>query len=366
MFFLILIMCIFGCSAGNGEKGIVNSVSPGSINQDIEQSEIVPEEAPPDDEQGLDQTTTNAVVEGADDAAAETNGQTLNENRLELSIAVTKNFGGNRLSAGQIKGSPGNSLMDVLKAHLDIETAYGGSFINSVNGIASERGSFTNPGTDWFLYINGICCDTGAGDYVISAGDSVWLDYHGWQIGPSNTAVVGLYPEPFLHGYRGKQLPVHIVADEENQDLADKLCSSLVSRGVKNVSVAGMSNELLANRKGPTIVLGVWNELQHSPYLSSLNDAYRKNGMGIHFTSDGVELLDYTGKKADLLGAGTGVIAASGEGLGDASPLWLISGTDSEGFQQAANILINYNGQLAYYYGAAVREGQLIRLPRTN
>jgi len=365
VFFLILIMCIFGCSAGNGEKGTVNSVPSGPIKQGIVQSEIVPEEALADDEQGLEQTTTGAVVKGADDAT-ETNDRTLNENRLELSMAVSKNFGGNRLSAGKMEGSPGNSLMDVLKAHLDIETAYGGSFINSVNGIASERGSFTNPGTDWFLYINGICCDTGAGDYVISAGDSVWLDYHGWQMGPSNAAVVGLYPEPFLHGYRGKQLPVYILADEENRDLADKLSSSLVSRGVQNVSVAEMSNELLANRKGPTIVLGVWSKIQQFPYLSSLNDAYRKNGMGIHFTSDGVELLDYSGKKADILNAGTGVIAASGEGLGDASPLWLISGTDPEGFRHAANILVNYSGELAYYYGAAVNEGQLIRLPRTN
>lgn len=366
--FFVLVLFISGCSAGNGAKS-------GDLNQSLSSSRQAEEnvENSPDTPSGDKQEAADSDQDAADAAALNINGtadedkgRNANDNNVQLSGAVTKNFGRTQLSTVHMEGSAGSSLMVVLKAHMDIETAYGGSFINSVNGIASDSGNFTNPGSDWFLYINGICCDTGAGDYVISAGDSVWLDFHHWERGPANAAVIGLYPEPFLHGYRGKVLPVCIMSDEGNQDLAQQLSKSLTLRGVKNVTVVGMNNDLLMKRQGPTIVMGEWSALQHLAYLKSLNDAYGKNGMGIHFTQDGVELLDYTGKKADFKSGGTGIIAASGEGLGDASPLWLVSGTDSKGYQQAVKLLLNYSGELAYFYSAAVCEGQVIHLPITN
>ncbi|QEK11386.1 hypothetical protein FQB35_02800 [Crassaminicella thermophila] len=200
--------------------------------------------------------------------------------------------------------------------------------------------------------------------YDLHPGDIVWWDYHEWQsMGSTNSAVIGLYPEPFIHGYHQKVGLTTIITSENNFKLAEVLKKSLESKGVLSVTVKNLDEGILENRVGPTIVIGKWNELKKIEYLNDLNKAYRKAGTNVHFTDDEIELLKSSGKVGKTIRNNAGVIVACGEGLGDDSPLWLIVGNDSKGLQQAVDVLVNSPDKISKMYSAAVVSGEVIRLP---
>jgi hypothetical protein len=59
------------------------------------------------------------------------------------------------------------------------------------------------------LFVNGIATDKPAARITLHGGDRVWLDQHDGAV-TKIPAVVGSFPEPFLHGVGGKRLPVRV------------------------------------------------------------------------------------------------------------------------------------------------------------
>lgn len=94
----------------------------------------------------------------------------------------------------------GQTLLRALAAEADVETRYGGRYIQSVNGIKGSLGAQR----DWFWFVNGYEGDRSAASYKLRDGDVAWLDYRGWEREGEARVVVGAFPEPFLHGYEGK------------------------------------------------------------------------------------------------------------------------------------------------------------------
>ncbi|HHV77960.1 MAG TPA: DUF4430 domain-containing protein [Syntrophothermus lipocalidus] len=279
-------------------------------------------------------------------------------------LVVTKDFGNSKLLDKKVRMEPGWTVFDVLQANCQVKTGYSGGLITGINGVESQSGGFSGPREDWFFFVNGICSDVGAGDYELRAGDSVWWDYHSWDtFGLVNSAVIGCYPEPFLHGYRGKTRPTTVLCAPGSLDLGQTLKEALKTSGVSSVQVQVLNESLLSARSGPTIVVGEWRHLKDSPYLDKLNQGYRRNGTFVHFTEDGVELLDYRGEPARVYATNAAVIAATGEGLGDGSPLWLVIGIDREGLEQAVAALAGRPEKISGLYSAAVVEGKVMRLP---
>ena len=86
--------------------------------------------------------------------------------------------------------------MQALDRVAEIETAYGGRFVQSIDGI---DGSLTSQ-HDWFYFVNGIEGDRSAAEVRLDAGDIEWWDYRSWARQMRQPVVVGAFPEPFLHG----------------------------------------------------------------------------------------------------------------------------------------------------------------------
>lgn len=126
-----------------------------------------------------------------------------------VDLLVTRDFGSKVLveKSATVTGSP--TVMDVLAKNAKVETAYGGGFINSINGLASGHTDSGGAKIDWFYCVNGIQASVGAADLKVRAGDKIWWDYHDWSSVSFVPAVVGSYPEPFVHGYEGLSL-IHI------------------------------------------------------------------------------------------------------------------------------------------------------------
>jgi Domain of unknown function (DUF4430) len=103
----------------------------------------------------------------------------------------------------------GISALEALDRELDVETRYGGRFVQAIEGV---DGSLDRQ-EDWFWYVNGLEGDRSAAEYELRPGDVEWWDYRSWQEQMSVPVVVGAFPEPFLHGYDGRVPPAEVVGD---------------------------------------------------------------------------------------------------------------------------------------------------------
>lgn len=101
----------------------------------------------------------------------------------------------------------GISAMDALRREADVETRYGGRFVQSVDGV--EGGLAKQH--DWFFYVNGYEADIAATDYKLHDGDVLWWDFRDWGGELRVPVVVGAFPEPFRHGWDGERRPTLVV-----------------------------------------------------------------------------------------------------------------------------------------------------------
>lgn len=279
-------------------------------------------------------------------------------------LTLSKNYGRETLAAKQAAIQADWTVLDLLNANTSVTTKWDGSFVNSLAGIESDNGGWMGVKRDWFFFVNGVCADVGATGYTLRIGETVWWDYHPWTgVGFANSAVIGCYPEPFLHGYRGQAGPTLIMTAADSQDLGTRLQTALKKQGAAAVTITELNNNQLENRNGPVVVVGAWSQVKQMAWLAGLNEAYRKTGISVHFKDESLELLDYKGGAARTVTGSAGVIAAGGSGLGDPSPVWLVVGTDLAGVQQAVDVLTSNPAGIRQCYSAAIIDGQIIRLP---
>ncbi|HEX4929524.1 MAG TPA: DUF4430 domain-containing protein, partial [Gaiellaceae bacterium] len=110
---------------------------------------------------------------------------------------VTRDRGAKLLVEAEVEA--GQTLMRALAAEADVETRYGGRYVQSVNGLEGSLGDRR----DWFWFVNGYEGDRSAASYRLRDGDVAWLDYRAWEREGEARVVVGAFPEPFVHGYDG-------------------------------------------------------------------------------------------------------------------------------------------------------------------
>ncbi len=106
-----------------------------------------------------------------------------------------------------VKAVPaGVTAMQALDREADVETRYGGRFVQSIEGLEGDIGKRR----DWFFFVNGIEADRSATSYELRDGEILWWDYRSWRGRMREPVVVGAFPEPFRHGYAGRTRPVAV------------------------------------------------------------------------------------------------------------------------------------------------------------
>jgi hypothetical protein len=100
----------------------------------------------------------------------------------------------------------GLTAMQALDREADVETRYGGRYVQSIDGLEGDLGSRR----DWFYFVNGIEGDRSATEYRLRDGEILWWDYRSWSVRMREPVVVGAFPEPFRHGYDGRTRPVAV------------------------------------------------------------------------------------------------------------------------------------------------------------
>ena len=121
-----------------------------------------------------------------------------------VTLTVTRAFGAIPVGGLTVSHVPGSeTVMRMLERHFRVNTRYGGGFVESIAGRSG-----TSSRRDWFYYVNGVEAPMGAASTAVHRGDRIWWDLHDWSVTNSIPAVVGSFPEPFVHGTGGRRLPV--------------------------------------------------------------------------------------------------------------------------------------------------------------
>ena len=122
----------------------------------------------------------------------------------QSSLWITRDRGDKVLLTTTVEA--GQTALQALQRKADVETRYGGRFVQSINGVAGDLSAQR----DWFYFVNGIEADRGAHEYRLRPGDVEWWDFRRWARVQEHPVVVGAFPEPFLHGYDGRTRPAAV------------------------------------------------------------------------------------------------------------------------------------------------------------
>ncbi len=250
-------------------------------------------------------------------------------------LMITRDFGTRVLhTSAHPKVSGQETVMSLLLRNYSVQNRFGGGFVESIDGTGGgEAGGHP---LDWFYYVNGVEAQKGAADTDVHRGDSIWWDLHDWSATEDVPAVVGSYPEPFVHGTGGKRLPVRVECARAAGSACQAVSARLQQAGVPAATGAlgaGGGPELLR------VLVGPWRELRLERLLQPLESGPRASGVYAKPNASGTQLvlLDPDGHPVRTLGAGSGLVAATAGQ--ERVPIWAVTGTDPAGVSLAAGAL---------------------------
>jgi len=281
-------------------------------------------------------------------------------------IIVTRDFSGPAILTETIAITEDTTALDGLQTVANVETKYGGGFVSSIEGISSQYEGANKTKEDWFFYINGISLSTGAGSYILQDGDSEHWDYHDWSFRQFIPAIIGDFPEPFVHGIRGVVHPTVVAYQSGWEEAARQIADRLRGLGVPDVTCRSFDELSAGDKESSNLVLVGTSDF--AP-VEELNEPWNRLGFFCHFEDGALVVFDSAGKLVNGYGAGTGLIQATqsiwnpnGIGAGE-NVVWLVSGLDESGVKAAVDILINHPDAYKYACAAVVIEGETLRLP---
>jgi Domain of unknown function (DUF4430) len=257
----------------------------------------------------------------------------------EVSLTVTRDYGADPVLGPIVdEASESDTVMRVLEREAEITTRYGGGFVQSIDGIeADER---FGRSFDWFFYVDGVEATVGAADYPLHGGEAIWWDYRDWSAAMRVPAVVGSWPEPFLHGYDGSGRPTAVECMGGGA-ACGAVRKALAGVGVDAEAESGVDAESDSAQGAIRVLVGPWAQLRRDPAAAQIEDGPQASGVFADFEGDGAGArlvgLGVDGEPARAFGSGAGLVAATRRY--DAPPIWLVTGVDQAGVEAATELL---------------------------
>jgi len=260
-----------------------------------------------------------------------------------VDLTVTRDYGHQVMLEKTDSIRESDTVLRVLDRNADISTRYGGGFVQSIDGLSG--GQSGGRSSDWFFYVNGIESPIGGTQYDPSGGDRVWWDYRDWTAAMRVPAVVGSWPEPFLHGFQGHRWRTSTLCQT-----AAGVCGTLAQRlAAAGGAISNASTDAIELEVGP------WQRIHHDPTADLLAAEPGRSGVFARFVGVKkplLELLNQAGEPAGSLGKGAGLVAALRPG--DGPPTWVVTGTDAKGVAAAASL---FGPALRNHYAVATQPG---------
>jgi hypothetical protein len=267
---------------------------------------------------------------------------------------VTRGFGEVRLASASVTHvRDGETVMRFLRSTRRITTSYGGGFVQSIDGLAGNGASQR----DWFYFVNGLEASVGAATYRLSPGDAVQWDYRDWRATDHVPAIVGAYPEPFVHGTGGKKLPTVL----ECANSSSAACKSVLQR----LSAQGVivTQGALGSGSGEhtiRVVVGPWSSLTQVRAAATLAQGPARSGVFARVGAGGaIDFLDPHARAVRTAPPGTGLLAVTKPEA--SGPVWIVTGADDAAVERAASALDP--AELRDAFAVAATPAGVVRLP---
>lgn len=250
-------------------------------------------------------------------------------------LVVTRDHGAERLLEAIVTDpAESETVVRFLDREAEIETEYAGNFVSSIDGVRNEV--IDGRSHDWFFYVNGYWSPIGAGEATVHPGDRVWWDNRDWTAAYRVPAVVGSWPEPFLHGYEGEAFAVEI-ACLGGGGACEQVRERLSEEGVEATVLQGPVES------GPDtlrILVGPWEQVRTDRTARAIERGPGESGVygqpSICQGSWRLIVLGVDGEPSEVLEE-AGFVAAVQRG--DDQPAWLVSATDEDSLEEAVDLL---------------------------
>jgi hypothetical protein len=269
----------------------------------------------------------------------------------DVQITVTRDYGSEvLLKRSEPNAHESETALRLLDRNADISTRYGGGFVQSIDGLAGA--SDGNRRFDWFFYVDGVESPVGSADYPLHGGYRVWWDYRDWTAAMRVPAVVGSYPEPFLHGYEGERHPAQV------RCLGGGPACQLAQARLRDVGA-----DRSGGSGGPIRVLvGPWKRVRSDAAAAVIERGPADSGVFAEFVrADGTWELQPLNVAGQASGPPrkAGLVAATRSG--DNPPTWVVTGSDAAASAAAARLLDP--ADLRNRYAVATSGGHPMPLP---
>jgi Domain of unknown function (DUF4430) len=253
-----------------------------------------------------------------------------------VEMRVTRDFGHDLLGSARIDSvREDQTVMRMLRSDFDIDTRYGGRFVQAIDGL---EGSGAGGNEDWFYWVNGVEGSVGAAEFELSPGDRIQWDWRTWGAAMRVPAIVGAYPEPFVHGLEGKRRPVRVECGSSDSQVCRDARAALEEVGA---SPSGASLGAPGTETVTRLAVARWPEARIVRGASGLEDGPATTGVFARFDRDGrsIELLDERGEVARTIRPGDGVGIVLAMRPLEEELVWLATGLDDEGVAAAVRAL---------------------------
>jgi hypothetical protein len=272
-----------------------------------------------------------------------------------VTLTVTRGFGAEAVhNVSHARIARAETVMSLLEGAVPVRAGAARGSVQSIAGLSAgaSRG--------WSYYVNGVAVTTPASSTAVHAGDHVWWDLHDGGTSSARPAVVGSFPEPFIHGVDGKRLPTTLECAADAETACGQVAAALTAAGVP------VARQLIGTGSGPDtlgVVVGSWRELSSQLGASLIDLGPSASGVYARFGGRAgrtLELLDARGRVVRTLAAGAGLIAATRDKV--SVPTWFVTGTDMAGVRAAASALTE--ARLHSHFALVVHAGQDLPVPR--
>jgi uncharacterized protein DUF4430 len=273
-------------------------------------------------------------------------------------LRVTHDFGHEELGSAKLDSvRESETVMRMLSSDFDVTTRFGGRFVESIDGLTGEGPAGQ---VDWFYWVNGIEADKGAAEWEVLPGDRIQWDHRDWTAAMRIPAIVGAYPEPFVHGIEGKRRPVRVECEQIGSSACDEARQRLREEGV---STSGSSLGAPGTEAVIRLVVARWPRARIVRGAAGLEEGPETTGVFARFSRDGstLELLDEQGETARRVrpGDGVGLVLALQPRADEL--VWIVTALDDEGL--AAGVRALDEGELRNAFAVAATGDRVEKLP---
>ncbi|WZL72249.1 DUF4430 domain-containing protein [Clostridiaceae bacterium 35-E11] len=286
--------------------------------------------------------------------------QTTLENQ-EIRVIVSKDFGSETLHDQKMRLTENMSVMEIMEENFTIEIAYGGGFINGIDGFKSGfTGMKDKKKIDWFYYVNGILAEVGSDEYELKPNDFIIWDYHHWN-SAYGSSIIGAYPINFTNAYEGNPLEIEILYEKDYKQEGENLLKDLKKKGTNHIALEPLNGKELKNGSMHSVVIGSWEKVSQMSYVKEIYENRGKTGLFFNMGTK-IEVLNDQGVRIKAYEKGA-VIASVLKAYGEMGTLWMITGNDQECIQKAAALIYRYPEQIEGAFSVFVSKDEILRMP---